>query len=597
MSAQVKLTLTSQITGPNEPVALSVEIDDPPSGMGVPRLPSVNGLNIQGPAGPSQQTSIIHNVRSYSVTYRFVITPKLNQKGSFKIGPVQIPVSGGDDLFSQALTLQVVDRPGGNKVMLLVETERDTGRIAVPMMVTYTILYSGKLYLGSGDGLSLLSRERYPMGLRALDIPLLSRDDIEWIAALAIPGVHHEVITTANGDRYAAQETQRVVDGVGYDGISFAFQITPMEAGPLELGRASATIMLESGTRIGRDVWGRRQRIRDGRPFSANSDSHFVEIAPLPSEGLPKGFSGAIGQFSIDASTELTTVDTFSPIDVTIRIIGKGNLDRLRLPDWQAFDEITANFDVSSDVDAGTLEGNIKTFHQTLRPKSPDITEIPPLPFPFFDPNKDRYQVAYSKAIPIKVRAVETVSASDAIVKSQGLQSEDSDQLQPVTTQTIVARSGIGANFDKPGTVAVGLNPADRLLAGAFVPVMTAPVAVYFGVLLLGWMKHRDPQRVRAGSAQRKALQQIDDAGSNVELILRGYTSYFRDRLMLPAGELTPRDIEIALAEHGVNGDLATRCSKTLDGLLSHRFGGAAVGVDLAGEVRDRIREVERCLP
>ena len=60
-------------------------------------------------------------------------------------------------------------------------------------------------------------------------------------------------------------------------------------------------------------------------------------------------------------------------------------------------------FRIPDDPTTGLVEGSTKVFTETLRPTTPTLTEIPSIPFSFFDPVLERYVTVRSEPIPISV--------------------------------------------------------------------------------------------------------------------------------------------------------------------------------------------------
>src|SRR5439155_16063420 len=105
---------------------------------------------------------------------------------------------------------------------------------------------------------------------------------------------------------------------------------------------------------------------------------------------------------------------------ITDRTPGSGaRIDLLPPPALERVQELTDNFRMPSDPLAGAVRGNNKTFTQTLRAKSDQITRIPPLPFTYFDPASEKYVTALTEAIPIKVKPA-TQLAMNSVVGVQG---------------------------------------------------------------------------------------------------------------------------------------------------------------------------------
>jgi hypothetical protein len=89
-------------------------------------------------------------------------------------------------------------------------------------------------------------------------------------------------------------------------------------------------------------------------------------------------------------------------------------------------------------------------------------------------------------------------------------------------------------------------------------------------------VSRRDPRERARARALARARAELAAAGASFDALSEAYQGYFRDRLGLPAGEITPRDLEARLEALGVPEDVRRRAVETLESLLSGRFGGAA---------------------
>jgi len=139
------------------------------------------------------------------------------------------------------------------------------------------------------------------------------------------------------------------------------------------------------------------------------------DIKALPS-GAPDDFSGAVGNFQIDARAEKTTFTQTDPTEVILRVAGTGNLETLKPPtltneDWKIIDTSK----ITRGEERRAISGMV-TFRQLIRPKSADHlpSAIPPYSFSFFNPNTASYQTRTSPAIPVTIiPSIAPTSAAD----------------------------------------------------------------------------------------------------------------------------------------------------------------------------------------
>ena len=220
-----------------------------------------------------------------------------------------------------------------------------------------------------------------------------------------------------------AQARRMRVGNANYLVATLVTSLSPIKTGPLTLGSMDATLPLQlpvPGAR--RDIFGRMQ-VQEQR-VALSADPETLTVLPLPTENIPADFNGAVGQYSMTLSVGPTNVATGDPITVKVQISGRGNLSGLMLPEqpaWRDFKAYPPTANVETTDPLG-LQGT-KTFEQVIAPQSPDITELPPLAFCYFDPDAKSYRTLTRPAVPLIVRPggaapTPTVAATSRVVRT-----------------------------------------------------------------------------------------------------------------------------------------------------------------------------------
>jgi hypothetical protein len=120
-----------------------------------------------------------------------------------------------------------------------------------------------------------------------------------------------------------------------------------------------------------------------------------LRILPLPEEGRPPGFDGAVGSFTVRAEADRASVDEGETLRLTLTIEGEGTSEAPRLE--------LRGFHVFGTVDEGGHGGRVVRYD--IAPVRADVREIPAIPFAFFDPGPPPgYRVARTEPIPLVVR-------------------------------------------------------------------------------------------------------------------------------------------------------------------------------------------------
>ena len=212
------------------------------------------------------------------------------------------------------------------------------------------------------------------------------------------------------------QITRAVKNGRYYDVYLWNIGITPVKAGTQTLKFKAAHVL--------RIPENRRNTRRD--PFSAFNDPFFdsmfgryndteilaesepaeIVIESLPQEGQPASFNGAIGEFQVTATADVTDLAEGDPITLRIQIEGKGNFSQMGPPDFPAGDQFKTYPPrvLDEQLDTQGYSGN-KQFEYVVIPLSSDITEVPQIPFSYFNPRTASYSEMNTSKIPVSIKA------------------------------------------------------------------------------------------------------------------------------------------------------------------------------------------------
>ena len=187
------------------------------------------------------------------------------------------------------------------------------------------------------------------------------------------------------------------------------------------------TCRTKKATRWARDLFGGRSA-RGAVPALSRGNPISLTVKPVPSNGRPESFAGAVGQgFSVDVAANRSVVRVGDPISLTIKIQGDGNLEAISLPDLNEQMGLSPDdFQVSTEQLSGTVSGNTKQFNVSVRVKNQGVTQIPALAYSWFDPVNERFSSTESKPIALQVMETKIVSSSDVVSRSGSNPSETS---------------------------------------------------------------------------------------------------------------------------------------------------------------------------
>ena len=139
-------------------------------------------------------------------------------------------------------------------------------------------------------------------------------------------------------------------------------------------------------------------------------DKHTVRTKPvtihvqhLPSQ--PSGFSGGVGQFTIESTLDNETPQTNDVITLRVKITGHGNMNMLAKP----IVEFPADFDTyepqttdNTKLTVNGYEGSIE-YEYTAVPRNPGIYDIEPIRLTYFDTEEGAYRTVEADGYHLKV--------------------------------------------------------------------------------------------------------------------------------------------------------------------------------------------------
>jgi hypothetical protein len=277
-------------------------------------------------------------------------------------------------------------------------------------------------------------------------------------------------------------------------------------------------------------------------------------VLPLPIEGRPASFTGAVGEFEMVVQADKDRVAVNNPLELSVTIRGQGALDTLTMPEpdnaWEGFrvDALTPRLRTGT-VNRNTMTVySTKVFRANLLPLKPGQTEIPPICFSFFNPKTRQYEEQISKPLPLLAhgdvpREPEVPEDAARMVADQEPEPE-----RPFTQRK------------DPGLLAA---PSAPLLSQTWFLAANA-VPLFAWLMALTWRKRRDyydarPRLVRRLHVEKlsrctlASLERLARNGSPSEfygqaaLLLR---ERIGERLDIPAGGITEAVLRAQLEGH-----------------------------------------------
>jgi hypothetical protein len=290
-------------------------------------------------------------------------------------------------------------------------------------------------------------------------------------------------------------ESTITMGGVPYRALAYHSTLSGLKPGKFTLGPASSEVIIEvpsDDTRMLHPFFNQTEP-RKVRPTCNDIE---VTVLPLPKEGMPKDFNNLVGDFQISLTAEPHEVNVNDPISVDMIVSGTGNFDAVSVPaitdvnSWKVYPARRYNVQSSDNTSDGAPRSI--GFSQVIIPKK-KVDAIPPFELSYFSPQKKQYVTLRTNAVPIAVKAVETVEAAPIIkavpVDEKALQESTADKVPQVKPRVTDILAMVPEN---PRWLAMRPAPwADRRFVTANAIAAGVLALLLFGKLgLVAWRAH-----------------------------------------------------------------------------------------------------------
>lgn len=142
-------------------------------------------------------------------------------------------------------------------------------------------------------------------------------------------------------------------------------------------------------------------------PYKIQSPVVKINVKPLPTEGRPASFNGAVGHFTMTATADKKDLSTDDALTLKVTIAGQGNVNLLNPPPLNipsAFEKYDPTLSDNIDKNSNPLSGS-RIFQYVLMPQEKGEHTLPPVEFSYFDPSANAYKTLLSSAFPLHIIA------------------------------------------------------------------------------------------------------------------------------------------------------------------------------------------------
>ena len=503
------------------------EVDPPASGAltltGMTPNTSTSVVMINGQVQRSSTVQFVYR-------YEFVAS----EPGRVEIGPFRVR-QVGTERSSVPYVLEVRDVPRSDRLQVELRLQSDTTYVGARLPVTLTYRIEKRL--------------QQDMVRSLLQVPALGMRDAFRIEPAEAGERKVEIATPAGPLELPATVSEERRGDREWLIVQMPYTMIPLRPGRFTLDPSSIT--LDAGIRFRNDFFDRRiaTQIEKVRALDA---PRALEVRPVPREGRPPSFAGAVGRgFRLDVTADRSVVQVGDPIELTLRLRGDGPLETASLPDLRAL-LAEQDFSVPDGELAGQLDQEAKTFSAVVRAKREQVTEIPALAYSYFDPETERFETIRSAPIALSVRPARMVDATQVVVPGGGEPEAPPDEASANERRP----TGRSEEIDTRGLDLSIVREPERLLRGASGSggwVLGCTYALGGLILLGAWLDRRrrsvDPEQARRRASVQEHVARAESAARTGDLAaLRELASALRALRALAPGSQSA-EIERYLAE------------------------------------------------
>lgn len=487
--------------------------------------PNFEGFTIVG--GPSQSTSRqwVNGKSSFSRTFSYVLEP--TERGSFTIGQAEMTFNG-ETYKTPPVKIEVtaaVEIPkdpndpnyiATNNIHLVAEVSKTNPYLNEALTVVY------KLYV---------SPETSVTNWRILDSPKFT--DF-W--SQSIDEKQFKVYDgTFQGEEYRYVILRRTV-------------LYPQKTGKLNIEPLSLNISVDVPTNR-RDIFGRR--IVRPAEIKVAAKNRSITVKPLPAEGKPADFSGAVGNFDFQVTTDKDELDATEAFQLKINASGNGNLKLFNLPKPTlpgSLEVFEPEHEEKVRTNLSGMSGEISDTY-TVVPQYKGKYPIPKLSFSYFDPISRNYKSIIGDDIIVEV-------------KSGPVNTSSENTTTGINKQSVIATGDQFRYIKSTANLQPVLQPiffkTKAFWLYLLLPLLLIPIAIIVRKKRQSYANDIQGNRIRkANKLARKFLGEAKrNLGDQKEFYIsmeRALHNYLKAKLQIQTSDMSKDRIQRLLQERNVN--------------------------------------------
>ncbi|MBS1771744.1 MAG: protein BatD [Bacteroidetes bacterium] len=295
-----------------------------------------------------------------------------------------------------------------------------------------------------------------------------------------------------------------------------------------------------------------------------------ITVTPLPENGKPDDFGGAVGNFTVTSNIDKTNLSTDDVANLKLTISGSGNLKLIEAPKLNLPNGLSYLDPAIIDTITGrttTISGS-KIITYPITPNTAGEYTIPAMPFTFFNPQTGQYVTLNTQ--PFKINVKQGKGNSSANSRNTQLAKTE---LQPINTAPL------------PELI---YETKPLIYSAGYWSLYALPLTAFLGLIV--WRRREDElskdivglknKRANKVALKRLATAQKMLAENNRKVfydeISKAIWLYLSDKLNIPLSELSHEKANYALTSRNVPELLQHKTQRVINECETALYAGYA---------------------
>lgn len=489
-------------------------------------------------AGPSSSVSQswVNGKSSYSQSYIYILEPK--NVGKFTIQPAQIKYKA-NVISSNSVNVTVTEK------VSLPKNPNDPNYIAQENIFLVASVSKTSPYVGEGIYVEFRLYFSKQVGFNMQRLGENPKFEGFWNQDIPVKP-QNELTGDYNGKPHRYIILKKIV-------------LIPQKTGKLYIDPMEMELKVSVPT--GRyDFFGNAQTQNINAQYA--SSRKLINVRPLPVQGKPADFQGAVGSYQLVVTPSKNTLKANEATQLEVKISGRGNLKLFEIPELVVPSELevyTPERNQKLQTTLSGLKGSISDSYSIV-PEYKGKYIIPELQFSYFNPKKEQYHTLTSDEIVIEVtegKPLPSTATGGAISKE--VVTKTGGDFRFIRTETIF-KQGKKTDFYASKLYYLLL----------FVPFLAIPVGVIIGfrrkkhALDVTGNKLRNADRL-ARKYLSEAKKQMKDKEQFYIALEKALHNFLKAKLQIETSDISQEKISELLSKHQVNEKTISAFNEVLE--------------------------------